>query len=43
MYRIGDIVLVSSIDQLELKSLDELKAMLNAYGEELMVGNVMKL
>lgn len=39
-YRIGDIVLVSSIDPIRIKVAGRTKAVLNAYGEELMVGNV---
>ncbi len=39
-YRIGDVILVSSIDPVRIKVIGRTQAMLNAYGEELMVGNV---
>lgn len=39
-YRIGDVVEITSIDPVRIRVAGRTEAVLNAYGEELMVGNV---
>lgn len=39
-YRIGDVIEITNIDPIRIKIIGRTKAVLNAYGEELMVDNV---